>query len=165
MRSIRMGFVAVAMTLGGLVIATARAQAPERPNNVDGPALEFFTDLAADEESAVTDSPGIGHAEFVLDRKTLRLTWKITYSGLTAAPTSISLHGPQTPGGNAGVLLDLAPKGMKSPLEGAAIINDGQLEYLLTGRIYINLFTTKYKEGELRGQIKRRRPEQTKPRS
>ncbi len=165
MRVIRIGLAAAALMIGGPVFTAARADAPERVNNVDGPALEFFTDLASDEESAVTDSPGVGHAEFTLDRKTLRLTWKITFSGLTSAPTSISLHGPQTPGGNAGVLVNLAPKGIKSPLEGAAIIDDGQLEYLLTGRVYINLFTAKYKDGELRGQLKRRRLEQAKPRS
>ena len=48
---------------------------------------------------------------------------------------------------------------MKSPLKGSRKINDGELEYLLTGRIYVNIHTTKLPAGELRGQMMRQRPE------
>ena len=48
---------------------------------------------------------------------------------------------------------------------GEAIINDGVLAYLMSDRLYVNVFTTKFKEGELRGQLKRRRPEEVKPRT
>ncbi len=141
------------------------AEAPPKVNNDNGPPIQFYTDLSADEESSVTDSPGVGHIEFVLERKTLKLSWKLTYANLTSPPTSASLHGPQTPGGNAGVVVNLSPKGVTNPLVGEAIINDGILAYLMSDRLYVNVFTTKFKEGELRGQLKRRRPEDVKPRS
>ena len=160
-RAFTLGLFLVALCLG----SAARAGAPPRINNDDGPPIQFYTDLSALEESSVTNSPGTGHIEFTLDRKTLRLSWKLTYSGLTSQPTSVSLHGPQTPGGNAGVVLNLSPKGVTSPMEGEATINDGVLAYLVSDRLYVNLFTTKYTEGELRGQLKRRRPEDVKPRS
>ncbi len=127
----------------------------------DGPPIRFHAVLSADEQSAPTESPGVGCAIFVLDRSTLRLEWKMTYSKLLATATAAHVHGPQTPGGNAGVLFDLAPDGMQSPLQGSVILNDGQLSYLLTGRTYVNLHSTRYPAGELRGHIMRLRPEQT----
>jgi hypothetical protein len=124
----------------------------------DGPPIHFYADLSADEQSAVTESPGVGRVDFVLERETLRFSWVLTYSDLTSLPTGIEIYGPQTPGGNAGLLMNLAQSGLRSPVEGAAILSDGELEYLLTGRMYVNLRTTNFELGELRGQIMRQRP-------
>lgn len=124
----------------------------------EGPPIHFYANLSADEQSAVTYSPGTGRADFVLDRETLRFSWVLTYSDLTSPPTGIGVHGPQTPGGNAGLLFDLAPSGFASPVKGSTILSEGELEYLLTGRMYVNLRTVKYDLGELRGQVMRQRP-------
>ncbi len=145
--------------------AAAQSPAPAPVANTDGPPIHFYADLSADEQSAYTESPGVGRVDFVLERATLRLSWTLTYSKLTSAATGVGIHGPQTPGGNAGLLIDMAPKGMSSPLKGAAVITDGQLEYLLTGRTYVNLRTAKYKAGELRGQIMRLPPGKAVPQS
>jgi hypothetical protein len=123
-----------------------------------GPPIHFVAQMSADEQSAYTESPGIARAEFVLERATLRLSWTLTYSGLTSAPIGVGIHGPQAPGGNAGVLIEMGANGVRTPLKGSAILTDGQLEYLLTGRTYVNLRTQKYKLGELRGQIMRLPP-------
>ena len=120
-----------------------------------GPPIHFLAEMSAAEQSAYTESPGTARAEFVLERATLRLSWTLTYSGLTSAPVGVAIHGPQAPGGNAGVVIDMGAKGVSSPMKGSAILTDGQLEYLLTGRTYVNLRTQKYKLGELRGQIMR----------
>ena len=124
----------------------------------DGPPIVFFADLSADEQSAVTDSPALGRADFLLERATMKFSWIITYNDLTSAPTAAGLHGPQAPGGNAGLLIDIAKSGLQSPITGSAIITDGQLDYLLTGKMYVNIRTAKFDLGELRGQIMRKRP-------
>lgn len=126
----------------------------------EGPPIRFRAELSADEQSAPTESPGSGIAEFVLDRPTQRFEWTITYGGLTSDAVAAHVHGPQTPGGNAGVLFNLAPDGMTSPLTGSVELNDGELEYLLTGRMYVNIHSQQYPAGELRGQIMRLRPEE-----
>ena len=134
-----------------------QGDAPRTDEN-EGPPIVFYADLSADEESAVTVSPGVGHLECILDRKTLKFTWKLTYSGLTSPVIGAALHGPQTPGGEAGVLVDIGTKGLSSPIEGSANLTEGQLEYLLVGRMYVQVRTTKFPVGEIRGQLNRQRP-------
>ncbi len=119
--------------------------------------IKFGTDLSADDETSPTESPGKGRADFVLERETLKFSWVITYSGLTSPVTAVRVHGPQLIGTNAGVLIDVGAKGVASPLQGSTTLNDGLLQFLLSGRMYVNIFTTKYKDGELRGQLKRLR--------
>ena len=126
----------------------------------DGPPIRFQALLSAAEQSAPTESPGSGCVLFVLDRPTLKLDWTMTYVELTSRATGAHVHGPQTPGGNAGVLFDLAADGLKSPVTGSTVLSEAQLKYLLTGRTYVNLHTTRYPAGELRGQIMRLRPEE-----
>jgi hypothetical protein len=150
-------YIAVFAVLGALSPGLSGA-APDYAGT-EGPPIKFRTSLSADEQSAPTESPGVGTAEFVLDRPTQRLEWTITYNNLTSEAVAAHIHGPQTPGGNAGVLFNLAPNGMASPLVDSVILNDGELEYLLTGRLYVNIHTTRHPAGEVRGQIMRVRPE------
>ena len=119
--------------------------------------------LSADEQSAPTTSPGQGCALFTLDRPTLEFSWTVRFAQLTSEAVGAHVHGPQTPGGNAGVLFDLAPDNLQSPLRGAVVLSEGQLEYLLTGRTYVNIHSAKYPAGELRGQIMRLRPNHSEP--
>ena len=126
--------------------------------SLTGPPISWTTDLSADEESAFTESPGIGHADFTLDRATLKFSWKVTFDKLIGKVTGVRIHGPQTPGGEAGVLIDLGAGGLSSPVQGFAILNDGQLRYLVTDRMYIQITSTKYPAGEIRGQLQRVRP-------
>ena len=128
------------------------------PDDTAGPPVVFYADLSADEQSAVTESPGVGRVDFVLDRVTLKLTWTASYQKLTSQSTGIHIHGPQTPGGEAGILIDLAPKGMTLPIVGSSVLNEGLLAYLVQDRLYVNLHSAKYPMGELRGPVKKARP-------
>lgn len=129
------------------------------PGAVDGPPIVFFADLSADEQSAVTESPGVGRVDFRLERETLEFSWTVTYRDLTAEATGVHVHGPQTPGGEAAILFDIAPDGVTSPVSGSKVINEGELAYLVSDRMYVNLPTTTYPAGELRGQIQKQRPQ------
>ncbi len=129
------------------------------PEATDGPPIVFFADLSADEQSAVTESPGMGRVDFVLQRDTLEFSWTLTFDDLTTAPVGAHVHGPQTLGGEAAVLWDMAPNGVRSPVSGSKVLNEGELAYLVSDRMYVNLHTEKYPAGELRGQIQKQHPQ------
>jgi hypothetical protein len=115
----------------------------------------FTAALSPDEQSAPTYSPATGFAEVRLERATLKITWKVTYKDTTSPVIAAGLYGPENAGGNAGQVVDFAPSGLKSPMQGSTILSDGVFQYLITGRVYVNIHTTKYKDGELRGQLRR----------
>ncbi|MDX2221302.1 MAG: CHRD domain-containing protein [Rhodospirillaceae bacterium] len=115
----------------------------------------FTAKLTPDEQSAPTYSPASGVAEVRLERETLKITWKVTYQDLTGPATVAGLYGPENVGANAGMVVDLSPNGLKSPIEGSAVLSDGTFQYLITGRVYVNIHTAKYPDGELRGQLRR----------
>ncbi len=117
----------------------------------------FKATLSADDQSIPTESPGTGLLEVRLERATLKITWKLSYQGLTSPPVAAGLYGPENVGGNAGQVVNLGVNGLRSPIEGSTVLSDGVFNYLITGRVYANLHTTKYKEGELRGQLRRQR--------
>jgi hypothetical protein len=55
----------------------------------------------------------------------------------------------------------MAPEGLEAitlPAEGTAILTEGTAIYLVQDRLYVNLHTTTYPGGELRGHIKKARP-------
>lgn len=163
----------IAVILAAMTTATAQMPPPPDldadmscaffspdPKDTQGPPIHFVASISADEESAVTESPGSGRVEFVLDRATLKFDWKVRFKDLTSTPVGLHVHGPQTPGGEAGILFELAPKDMiKDGLTGSTTLNDGQLIYLINDRMYVNLHTTKYPAGELRGSIRKQRPQ------
>ena len=61
--------------------------------------IVYAATLTADDQSTPTESPGKGYAELRLERATLRLTWKVTYQGLTSRITAAGLYGPEINGG------------------------------------------------------------------
>ena len=59
--------------------------------------------MNAQSEVPTNDSKGTGTAELSYDTATKTLTWTITFSDLTSAPTVAHFHGPAEAGKNAGV--------------------------------------------------------------
>jgi hypothetical protein len=107
-----------------------------------GPVV--FPDLSADEQAATTVSEGRGRAEFSLDRVGARLSWRVTTTALDSTVLGVAIHGPQRIGTNAGVQVDLAPQGARAVLTGSAVLTEAQLDYLLAGRMYVNVRTRRY---------------------
>jgi hypothetical protein len=117
--------------------------------------VRFYADLTPGEQTATVVSSGRGRAEFSLDRATLTFSWNVSVERVTSRTLSVSVNGPQRPGTNAGVQIDLAPRGLAPTLRGSAVLTEAQLDYLLAGRMYVNVRSARYPDGELRGQIQR----------
>jgi hypothetical protein len=145
-----------ALALSTLAVLTISGAAIPRAESAEDDII-FAANLTPDDESTPTESPATGYAEVRLERATLKITWKVTYRGLTSKPIAAGLYGPENVGANAGQVVNLGVRGLASPIQGSEVLSDGVFQYLITGRVYVNIHTTRYKDGELRGQLRRQR--------
>ena len=117
--------------------------------------------LAADKMKATLDgksevppnaSAGTGTADIDYDPASKKLSWKVTYSGLSGPATAAHFHGPAEAGKNAGVAVAI-PNAAASPVKGEATLTEAQAADLLGGKYYINIHTAANPGGEIRGQV------------
>jgi hypothetical protein len=119
-----------------------------------GPAWAetFKVTLDGKSEVPANTSAGSGTADVDYDAAAKKLTWKLTYSGLTGPATAAHFHGPADAGKNAGVKVAI-PNATSSPAEGSAVLTDEQAADLLAGKYYVNVHTAANPGGEIRGQV------------
>jgi CHRD domain-containing protein len=126
----------------------------------------FTVDLdAAQEVPANGGRTGTGKGTISLCGTTLTIN-NITFSGLSGNTTMAHIHGIAMPGVNAGVLypLTITPLGATSgSINGTVALVDNpngsgltvaqQLEALSAGKLYVNIHTSTFGGGEIRGQV------------
>jgi hypothetical protein len=126
-----------------------------------GTAIAFAGPAFADKMKATLDgksevpavtSAGKGTADIDYDAATKKLTWKVSYSGLSGPATAAHFHGPAEAGKNAGVAVAIT-NATSSPAEGSAILTDAQAADLMAGMYYVNVHTAANPGGEIRGQV------------
>ena len=126
-----------------------------------GAALAFAGPAFADKMKATLDgktqvppnaSAATGSADIDYDPASKKLSWKLTYSGLSGPATAAHFHGPAEAGKNAGVAVAI-PNATSSPAEGSATLTDAQAADLMAGKYYVNIHTAANPGGEIRGQV------------
>jgi len=119
-----------------------------------GPGFAEMMKVTLDGKSEVpaNASTGTGTADIDYDAATRKLSWKLSYSGLSGPATAAHFHGPAEPGKNAGVAVAI-PNATSSPAEGSATLTDAQAADLMAGKYYVNVHTAANPGGEIRGQV------------
>lgn len=125
-----------------------------------GAAVAFAAPASAEKLKATLDgksevpatTSGTGTADLDYDAASKKLSWKVTYSGLSGPATAAHFHGPAEAGKNAGVAIAI-PNATSSPVEGSATLTDAQAADLLAGKLYVNIHTAANPGGEIRGQV------------
>ncbi len=106
--------------------------------------------LMGQQEVPANGSQAIGGGFFRIDTDTNTVAYRIVVADLSPVETAAHIHGPAAPGVNAGVLTPL-PVG---PIKAGVWTYPEALEAaLLDGRMYVNVHTTAFPGGEVRGQI------------
>ena len=113
--------------------------------------LAFKSTLNGASETPPTDSAGTGTADVKIDTDKKEVTWTITYSGLTGDATAAHFHGPAGVGEKAGPEIDISGK-IES---GSSPLTDAQLADFQAGKIYLNIHSAKFPDGEIRGQVEK----------
>ena len=97
---------------------------------------------------------GTGTALITYNDTSGDLSWNVTWSGLSGATTVAHFHGPALAVQNAGVQVDfLGLGGGLNPSIGTTVITAAQGSDLLAGLWYVNVHSTAFPGGEIRGQI------------
>lgn len=131
----------IAMFALGAVAFAGSANAEKLKATLDGKA-----------EVPATTSSATGTADLNYDAASKKLSWTVTYSGLSGPATAAHFHGPAEAGKNAGVAVPI-PNAASSPVKGEATLTDAQAADLLGGKYYINIHTAANPGGEIRGQV------------
>lgn len=138
-------FVITAATVtGGLYGCGSMMQ----PSNM----VAFTTQLRGANEVPANASFGSGSVDAALNKDTMLLRWKVSYTGLTGNATAGHFHGPAAVGTNASVALGW-PNPITNGMEGSATLTAAQAADLIAGKWYANVHTAANPGGELRGQM------------
>ena len=120
--------------------------------NLD-PAQEAFHN--DDPQGVPPDRSGSGIANFTLT-DTGAFSYTVSYSGLSGNSTAAHIHGNGLPGADAGVLFPLQGGTFGSPqgsFNGSVNLSPTQINDLNNGLWYVNIHSSTFGVGEIRGQI------------
>ena len=137
-----------------LTVSFAFAALALAPMAARAATIEFHAALSGKSEVPPNTSPGKGEARISYNTATKKLTWDVTYSGLTGPAIGAHFHGPAGPGKSAPILVPLKGS-LKSPMKGSATLTSSEVKDLMGGKLYFNIHTSAHKPGELRGQVEK----------
>ena len=135
-----------------LIIIFADSSFAVSPDSTLSSAVVFTASLNAAQESPTDTSKGTGTAYAVLSPDRKQLTYRITYAKLTSNFSAAHFH-LGAPGVNGGVVMPITTFNGNSAMGVWNDIPDSLVGELIKGNIYINIHTSNYKAGEIRGQL------------
>jgi hypothetical protein len=114
------------------------------------PSLLFTATLNGSQETLPTNSTATGTATLLLspDETTARVS--LNFSGLSSAQTAAHIHGPAAVAVPGAILFPL-PNGQVNDF--AIALSPGQATDLKNGLWYVNVHTSNFINGEIRGQF------------
>ncbi len=127
------------------------------PNNAAADDV-FFAVLNSQQEvqSPKPNSNAFGNALMTFTNSDSMLCYSISYSTLVGTENNAHFHAPASVGVNAPVLFDIspAPSPFGSPKTGCVgPLNRAERADLRRGLFYINIHSTSFTSGEIRGQV------------
>jgi hypothetical protein len=116
--------------------------------------VSFTVELTGAQQVPPVQTSGTGTANLTYDPSTQKVTWSITYSGLSSSATMAHFHDGAA-GKNGPVVIWLSKRGAPaaSPITGEATLTAAQAQQFLAGDWYINVHSQDHPAGEIRGQV------------
>jgi hypothetical protein len=125
----------------------------------DLPKTDFRADLSGAREVPATDSKGEGYFSAVYRPSTKVLEYRINLVRLSGPVRQVGLYGPAASDQNAVqvVPIDVPFYADRSTLNDGVTLTEQQAREVLAGLWYVKVMTEKYPDGEIRGQILRKK--------
>jgi len=120
------------------------------------PARVFTNTLKGSSEVPPNASTATGYVRVYLNAAETQVTASAYYQGLSSGTNGGHIHGPAAVGVAGPIIFDLAPTGGQT--SGSAVnrvfsVTPQQVADLKAGLWYINIHTTNFPDGEIRGQL------------
>ena len=117
---------------------------------------KFLANLSGLQEVPATSSTAKGVAVVTLNAAETQATVAINYSGLSSAVTAAHIHGNAAPGQTAGEIFTVGGANETSgTIRTTVNLTKRQVGALRSQRLYFDVHTNIFPDGEIRGQIKR----------
>ncbi len=144
-------FLRIAKSTASVVIASLlMLGATVVPANA-GATKTFIAVINSGQEVPSNLSNSFGNAHLIFDKTTNMLCFSISYNALMGSELVAHFHGPASAGSNAGVQFGLPPGSPKNGCVGP--LSKQQRKDLEKGLFYINVHSTDFPGGEIRGQV------------
>jgi uncharacterized repeat protein (TIGR01451 family) len=114
------------------------------------PSTIFYANLTGAQEVPPTNLTASGTATVVLSPDETNATVSLNFNGLSSAQTAAHIHGPAPAGTNAAAIFGL-PDGQVSDF--SISLTPAQVQDLKDGLWYVNVHSTNFPNGEIRGQF------------
>jgi len=110
--------------------------------------------LRGNQEVPLVVTTGTGNATVTINTTTNVVSVSGAYTTLMGTATAAHIHAPARRGANAGVILGLTPSGgTTGTISGSGTLTAAQTQALLDGLAYVNVHSSMFPGGEIRGQI------------
>ena len=116
-----------------------------------GPCQEQCFDAAID--GSATGTPGTGTGKFALNHTETELAYWVEFSGLTAPQTAAHIHSTAEGGGIVHPIANGSPSSGIWKFTDAPALTAQRVNDLKAGLLYVNIHTTAFPAGELRGDL------------
>ena len=120
-------------------------------------ATQFTINVTLDAAQAGVVSPGTGSATLLLDDVAMTLDVNLSYQDLTSPTSTAHIHCCSPPGVSSGVIIPFVPPFVTGLTSGTFVntfaLTPTLLSQVESGGAYINIHTTNFPAGEIRGQI------------
>jgi hypothetical protein len=122
-------------------------------------AETFTANLSSSQEVPTNASTATGYARVFLNETTGMINFTVVFSGLSSNQSGAHIHGPAARGVNASVIINLGtPGGTSGTITGTAAITPTQITQLRAHQTYLNVHSSNFPNGEIRGQLAPKRP-------
>lgn len=122
-------------------------------------AETFYAYLNGAQQVPTAATSGTGYARVVVDEAALTYSFTVVFTGLTSNQTASHIHAPAAIGANAGVSINFgAVGGTAGTITGSGSITATQIAQLRQHLGYVNVHTSNFPGGEIRGQLGIKRP-------
>lgn len=123
------------------------------PTNTPTPpsGQQFTVNLHGSNETPPNNSNAMGTANITLNTTNNTLSYNINYTGFVTSETGAHIHGFAAAGVGGAPALHVLPSGTTKT--GTWTYTDAQEANILAGLTYINIHSSEFPNGEIRGQI------------